>query len=340
MKKFTALLTVCLSVFALIISQTGCTGKAEPVEKTSYYMDTMCAITIYDMEEMSEERAQEVIDGAFSLCAEYENLLSVTKEDSDIYRLNHAGGKPVECDPRTVDVIEMGIKYGKISGGKFDITIEKVTELWDFHSDSPEVPAADAVKKALESVDYTQIDIQGNTVTMGNEQGGINLGGVGKGYVSDRVCEYLKEKGVTSAIIDFGGNIIAIGDKSGEDFRVGIEKPYTDRGEIIGYVSVKDATVVTSGVYERFFEKDGKTYHHILDVNTGYPADSDVVSVTLIASDGMSGDCDAMSTICLMLGVEKGTAFIEDTEGVEAVFIDKDGEITKTSGVDNFVEEN
>ena len=174
---------------------------------------------------------------------------------------------------------------------------------------------------------------------MGNRSGEINLGGVGKGYVGDKVAELLQKKGITSAVINFGGNIITIGDKDGEDFKIGITKPFSERDELIGSVAVKNATVVTSGTYERSFEIDGKTYHHILDVNTGYPVNTDVVSVSLVSSLGRSGDCDAMSTICLILGVKEGTAFIEKVDGVEAVFVDKDGKITKTSGMDSFTEE-
>lgn len=339
MKKIISGFAAVFMAFSLIITQTGCSEKSEPVEKTSYYMDTVCSITVYDMENMSGERAEKAIDGAFSLCAEYEALLSATKEGTDVYRINHAGGEPVECDPRTVDVIEMGIKYGDLSEGKFDITIGKVTDLWDFHTENPRIPSEDETQSALASVDYKQIRIEDSTVTMENPDGEINLGGIGKGYIADRAGEYLEEQGVTSAIVNFGGNIVAIGDRDGDDFRIGIEKPFSDRSEIVGVVTVKDATVVTSGIYERCFEQDGRLYHHILDVNTGYPADTDVASVTLIAESGMSGDCDAMSTICLMLGVSAGTEFIENTEGVEAVFIDRDGNITKTSGADNFTEE-
>ena len=339
MKRILSLLLAVVLAFPLIITQTGCAGKPEPVEKSSYYMDTICSITIYDMEDMEQENAEAVIDGAFALCAEYESLLSATREESDIYHINHAGGEPVECDPRTVEVIKMGIRYGELSDGRFDITVGKVTDLWDFHSETPQLPDEADVQEALSSVDYRQIAIDGNTVTMGDPQGKINLGGIGKGYVADRAGDYLKEQGVTSAIINFGGNIVAIGDKDGEAFRIGVEEPFSDQGEIVGVVAASDATVVTSGIYERCFEKDGKLYHHILDVKTGYPADTDVAGVTLMGDFGSSADCDAMSTICLMLGVEAGKEFIEHTRGVEAVFIDRNGKITKTSGADAFTEE-
>lgn len=322
----------------LIITQTGCSEKTEPVSKNSYYMDTMCKIDIFDMENMSEENANDVISEAFALCAEYENIISATKEGSDIYKINHAKGAPVECDPRTVEIIKEAIDYGKLSGGRFDVTIEKVFGLWDFHNSESEIPSAGDIARALPAVDYRQIHIDGNKVSMGNPDGQITLGGLGKGCVADAAAELLRKRGVTGAIVDFGGNIITIGGKNGgeEPFKIGIEKPYSDRNEIIGYVEVKDATVVTSGIYERYIEKDGKKYHHILDVNTGYGVDTDVVSVTLVSSAKSSGDCDAMSTICLMLGVDEGMKFIESVDGVEAVFVDKDGNLSKTSGMEWF----
>ena len=153
-------------------------------------------------------------------------------------RINHAKGAPVTCDPRTIEVIKKGIKYGKLSDGKFDITIGQVTDLWDFHAEEPELPSEAKIKAALAAVDYHQIKIEGNTVTMGNQSGEINLGGVGKGYVGDKVAELLQKKGVTSAVINFGGNIITIGDKDGEAFKIGITKPFSERDELIGSVAV------------------------------------------------------------------------------------------------------
>jgi thiamine biosynthesis lipoprotein len=331
MKKI--LMTLCL-ITTLIISQTACTEKTEPVEKTSYYMDTICKITVYDMEEMSEENAAAAIDAAFALCADEEALISATIEGSDVYRINHAEGQPVACDDTTIAIINKALEYGRLSDGKFDITIGKATDLWDFHQENPSVPSAEDVEKAMEGVDYRKVKVEGNTVTLEDTGAEITLGGIGKGCIADLAAEKLQELGVTSAIINFGGNIVAIGDKSGENFNIGVEKPFAEGSEIVGSVSVKDATVVTSGIYERGFEADGKYYHHILDVETGWPAETDVVSVTLVGSLGQSGDCDAMSTICLMLGVEKGVEFIENIDGVEAVFIDADGNLTRTSGME------
>lgn len=332
MKKFTLILLTISMVAVAIITQTACTGKTDPVSKQSYYFDTICQITIYDMKNMSATNANDTIDDAFNLCSKYEDMLSKTKEGSDIYKINHAGGQPVKCDAATVDVIKKGIYYGDLSGGKFDITIGKVSDLWDFHSSNPKIPDEGSIKEALASVSYKQIQISGDTVTMANPEGEIDLGGIAKGYIGDRVADKLKEEGVTSAIVSLGGNIVTIGDKDGRDFNIGVEKPYSNQSEIVGSVNVSNATVVTSGIYERFFEVDGKKYHHILDVNTGYPVENDVEGVSLVEKIGHSVDCDALSTICLMLGTSDGKALIESLDGIEAMFIDKSGNITKTDG--------
>ena len=329
MKKIKKLLLTVILLSALIISQTGC-GSEGPVSKTSYYLDTICQIDIYSME---EEEAGRIIQGAFSLCSDYEKLLSKTVEESDIWKINHSGGAPVTVSPETAEVIEKGIYYGDISGGRFDITIGKVSDLWDFHSENPEVPSKEKLSEAVSHVDYTKIKVEGTEVTLLDPETEIDLGGIAKGYICDRVCDYLREEGVESGVVNLGGNIAVIGSKNGrEPFRVGIERPYSDRSEIVGYIEGEDVTLVTSGIYERCFEKDGRTYHHILDTGTGYPVESGVESVTIIAKAGMSVDCDALSTMCLALGVEEVMSIVDSIDGVEAVFIDSDDNISATEG--------
>ena len=168
----------------------------------------------------------------------------------------------------------------------------------------------------------------------------LDLGGIAKGYIADKVTEFLCENGVTSGVIDLGGNIVAIGGKAGalvnaegeaREFKVGIKDPLSESGDIIGTVPAKDKTIVTSGTYERYFEEDGIKYHHILDSKTGYPADTNILSVTIIADKGCSADCDALSTGCLALGLDAGRKLIEKTDGAEAIFVDADGEIYTTS---------
>lgn len=334
-KKKILLAALAAVSIAAAFALAGCAStRPDPVTKQSYYFDTVCQITIYDMKDMSSERAADAIQTAFDECADWENLLSKTKEGSDVWKINHAGGKPVKCDPATVKLIKKGIHYGDLSGGLFDITIGKAEDLYNFHEEEKHtVPTEAQLADAVKYVNYKQIKIDGNRVSMGTPKGEIDLGGIGKGYIADQVGSRLKKEGVTSAIISLGGNIVVIGDKYGEDFRIGIEKPFSDMSKIIGTSDQKNATLVTSGIYERYFKKNGKLYHHILDPATGKPADTDISGVTIVSKLGRSGDCDSLATTCLLMGVEKGTKFINSLDGYEALFISRDGKITKTKGM-------
>lgn len=337
MKRTRKSILIWIAAF-MIISLFGCGSKtAEPVSKNSFYFDTICSIAVYDMDGMTEEKAGAVIDEAFRLCSHYESLLSRTKEDTDIYRINHAQGKPVECDPLTVEVIRKGLYYSELSEGKFDITIGRVTDLWDFHSENPTVPSEKELSEAVSTVDYRNVVIDGNTVTLLDPGAHLDLGGIAKGFIADKAGELLEEKGVKSAVISLGGNIVCIGIKpagKGETpFKVGIEEPYSLRSNLVGFVYAGDETVVTSGVYQRYFDKDGVRYHHILDATTGLPAQSDIVGVTLKAEKGRSADCDAMATILLIMGEESAMRCLENMEGMEAFIITTDGKYVSTQGM-------
>lgn len=331
-----ALLLGAVLLFA-IISQTGC-GDKEAVSRTEFCLNTTCTIIVYDMD---EEEAEEILQEAFDTVRDYENMMSRTIEGSDIYRINHGDGQPVEVSDETAEVIALGIYMGDISGGMFDITIGEVTELWNFSGDSPSVPEEEDIQSALKSVDYRDISLDGNTVVMKNPNASIDLGGIAKGYIADRIGDFLEENGVERGIINLGGNVVTIGSKGDETlWNIGIERPYSDRTEIAGYVGAEDETVVTSGIYERKFEENGTVYHHIIDPETGYPRDTDLESVTLKAEKGNSALCDGLSTICLMYGSEKAMEFIERMQeehseiGLEAAFIDKNDDMVQTEGMD------
>ena len=315
--------------------------ESQPVSGQNFFFDTICQVTIYNMPDMSEENADSLIQEVFSNCRRYENLLSKTVEGSDVWNLNHAEGRKVKCDPETIDLLLRSEMYGDLTDGLFDVTIGGVQDLWDFHmEDSPVPPQPDDVKKALTHVGYTGIEIDGDEVSLKDPEAMIDLGGIAKGYIADRITRELVDAGVSSAIINLGGNIVCAGCKEtadgSSDFRIGIETPYSGRTQIVGAVSLQNRTVVTSGVYERYFVYDGEEYHHILDPATGYPAVTDVLSVTIVADSGLSGDCDALATTCLLLGSEKGMALIEQLEDFEAVFITRDGELLQTSGMTGF----
>lgn len=332
MKKLIKIFTTIAVLIIMIIPQTGCGKKEEPVTKESFYFDTVCQVTVYDMKNMSEDNAKDVIDKAFAQCEKYENLLSKTKKGSDIYKINHAGGKAVKCSDITMEVINMGLKYSKLTDGKFDITIGKAQDAWDFHNKKAKLPTKEKLSEAMKYVDYKQIEINGNQVKMGTSKGEIDLGAIAKGYIADGIAKYLKEQGVKSAIISLGGNIECVGNKGGKPFNIGIEKPFSERSGIVGACDVDNGTIVTSGVYERYIEHNGKKYHHILDSKTGMPVNSDVIGVSIKSDFGHSGDCDGLSTTCLILGSKEGKKLIENMKGYEALFILKDGKLVKTKG--------
>ena len=368
-KKLVEKAVLALLIIALIIPQSACKSNGQNaasnqgISKTGFFLDTVCSITIYGLADedgkladMTDDELEKecyfIITDAFKLCSQYENMLSKTIETSDIARINNAGGKAVTVSDETIEVLKKGLDYGRMSGGAFDITIGKATDLWDFH-DSTEtgheggiVPSENDLKEAISHVNYENIKIEGNRVSLTDPETEINLGGIAKGYIADKAAEYLEERGVVSAIVDLGGNIVALGGKTpqlvvpaGDDtgenaqaeFKVGIKDPTADDGSLLGIVTCKNKTVVTSGTYERYFEQDGVKYHHILDVNTGYPVDTDVLSVTIIADRGYSADCDGLSTTCLALGMDKGMELVKSLEGFEAVFVDKDENVEISS---------
>lgn len=370
-RKTTRRLCGILLAFIVIISQSACAANEKTndnpgISKTGFYLDTVCTITIFGMDDaegslaaLDEENRQrelyQLITDAFKLCDSYEKILSKTIETSDIAKINRAEGRPVHVSDTAAAVIRKGIEYGELSEGAFDITIGKATDLWDFHeaaeADESEnggkIPAADTLAEAMRHVDYTKVKLDGNTVQLADSEMELDLGGIAKGYIADRITEYLKERGVTSAIVDLGGNIVAIGGKArsltdpeaGEtEFTIGIKDPQSETGTLLGTLPAKDKTIVTSGTYERYFMAGGKKYHHILNSQTGYPTDTDVLSATIIAEKGRSADCDGLSTSCLALGVEKALQLVESLDGIEAILVDTDGRIHQSSETIGFTQ--
>lgn len=303
---------VSINLSLLLLLFCGCTAQEN--KDTRFLLDTVVTLrALCD---------SDTLDGAFGLCEEYQNLLSRTVLDSDVYTLNETDGF-VEVSCHTRKIIEKAIYYGDLSGGKFDITIYPVSSLWDFHNDV--FPSRDEIAEALKNVDYQSIETKDNTVNLNGKQ--IDLGGIAKGYIADRLLEYFKSKNVSEGIIDLGGNLIVFGDRY---YTVGIKQPFSD-GEYAAKIKLRDKTVVTSGTYERYIQKDGKIYHHILDKKTGYACDTDLCSATIISQSSL--DADALSTICILVGLEGAKEIIENTPDTEAVFIDNDKNLHYTSGL-------
>ncbi|MDD6394664.1 MAG: FAD:protein FMN transferase [Firmicutes bacterium] len=298
------------------------TGKPNsPASRTEFALDTICTITLYEW----DGAANEILDNAFDICADYEKLLSATVSESDIYKINHSNGKAVTVNSETASIISDALEYCRLSDGAFDITILPVKNLWKFGSDGAAIPDSEAITKMLGFVDYTKISIDGCNITLPKGMG-IDLGAIAKGYITDRVAEYLKQQNVTSAVIDFGGNVYAIGSKpDGSNWKIGIQKPFADSSEQSKVVEVSNSSVVTSGVYQRYFEQGGNIYHHILNAKTGMPCDTGLYSVTVISEN--SEKCDALSTVCMLLGYEKSAALLSEMPDVQATFITSDYKI-------------
>ena len=321
MKRFLSALAA-LGAATLLFS--GCSAP-EPLSKTEFFMDTVCTITLYDTTDES------LLGKTFELCKKYEALFSRTVETSDISRINKTGDGTVEVDPETAELLKTALEYSERTGGKFDVTVGRLTSLWDFKSESPVLPAPDKIDSALQHTGYRNLFVDGNTVTVRNGVQ-VDLGGIAKGYIGDRCAAFLKENGVERAIINLGGNVLVLGSKDGSTpWTVGIQRPFADRNEIIGSVQVSDYSVATSGIYERFFEKDGVIYHHILDPEIGYPVSNELESVTILSRS--SATADALSTSAFLLGRDKALKLVESLPDTEAIFIDSAGQVTVTSGI-------
>ena len=292
----------------------GCNERTENLKSSRFLLDTIVTL------EADCDKA--TLDEAFSLCEYYENLLSRTKKTSDVYKLNRSDDY-ITVSKDTIKIIKRSVYFSGLSGGLFDVTICPVTNLWDFEGTS--LPDRKEIAEAIKNVNYEKIKTDGEKVFLDGTQ--IDLGGIAKGYIADKLLSFFKENNVGSGIINLGGNVIVFGD--GEK-TVGIAKPFCEN-EISATLKLKNKSVVTSGTYQRYIEADGKIYHHILDPKTGYACDTDLTSATVIGDT--SFDLDALSTVCILLGRERATKLIEQTENTEAVFIDNSGNLTYTKGL-------
>lgn len=312
---------------ALALTSCGGSNNPRPISETRLLLDTVCTVTLYD----PPDRA--MLEEALDLCAEFEEMFSRTIEGSDVWRINHAGGAPVAVSGHTIDIIRSALEFGSFSGGCFDITIGRLCALWDFSGD-PAVPSVNALAEARATVGFRGVNIDGGTVRLENPQTWLDLGGIAKGYIADRLADFLRGRGVKSALIDLGGNIVTVGMKhGGEPWRIGVNDPFGGRSAIIGSIGVGEASLVTSGIYERQFTEDGVTYHHIIDPETGMPAESDVASVTIVSEISFIGD--ALSTIAILLGSEKTLEFLASFPGVMgAVLVLRSGEIVQFGDID------
>ncbi len=313
MKKLAVLIAV------IVFFVCGClNNKKEQVSQSSFMLDTFVNITV-DEYDGTEKNMEYLINDCFTLCHEYETMFSRTIEDSEVSQINNSNGNEITISDNTAQLIKMALEFSESSDGKFDITTAPLSDLWDFKNRT-EPPNPNDITKTLSHINYKNIIQNGNTIKILDPLCNIDLGGIAKGFIADKIKEFLIDNGVKKAVIDFGGNIVLIC-PSDELMSIGIQKPFEKTGKIFGIITTSQNSIVTSGSYQRYFEYSGEIYHHILDTKTGYPVKNDIYSVTVCGPS--SAVCDALSTTIFCLGIQNGLELINNIEGYEAVIIDK-----------------
>lgn len=320
-------------MFSLLVITTfiGCnksTSTTEPLSRTELFMGTVIKISLYDSND------SKILDKAFDRISEIESLVSINATGTELDEVNaSASVKPVNISSTTYEIVKKGLEYSKLSNGDFDITIGPLVKLWSIGLEGAKVPTLEEINTTLPLIDYNLLELNSENQSIFLKKKGmvIDLGSIAKGYAADEVARILTENNVNSAIIDLGGNIYAHGIKpSGADWKIGIQNPFNNRGDIVGVVNIKNKTVVTSGIYERFIEQDGVKYHHLLNPHTGYPFENNIAGVSIITDKSI--DADALSTTVFAKGIEDGLAFVESLPNVDAIFISKDNKIYLSSG--------
>lgn len=326
-------LLCALCAFALLLA--GTRARAEEIVLTegsdrwsaqTFAMDTLIQATIY-APELTREEVLEVMGNLSRL----ERLLSVTEPNSEISALNRAEGEAVQLSEETLLLLQTAAEVSKETGGAFDVTAYPLVKAWGFTQVEYRVPDGEELRGLLEQVGYERLVFsEGAVRAEGQTQ--VDLGGIAKGYAGDVLTRALRERGVKSALLSLGGNIAVIGGKpDGSAWKIGVRDPQNTE-ENLGYVEVKDANVVTSGGYERYFEdEDGNLWHHIIDPATGYPARSGLLSATVIGENGAV--CDALSTALFVMGPEKAADYLAGRTDVEAILVCEDGRLLLTEGL-------
>lgn len=291
-----------------------------------FAMDTYMTFTAYgDGAEQALAQAEEEI-------RKLESEWSVTDESSEIWAVNHSGGEPVALDSETAQIVRFALDMAEETDGALDPTIYPVLEAWGFTTDENRIPGEEEIQTLLANTGYEKVELNGSQITLrpGME---IDLGAVGKGYAGDVVAALVEEAGITSALLDIGGNIQAVGSRpDGTDWRLGIRSPYGEG--TIGALSVSDCAVVTSGNYERYFiGEDGKRYGHIIDPATGHPVDNGLASVTIIADEGKMGD--ALSTSMFVKGLDQAQEYWRAHQDFDMIIITEDGRVYLTENLEN-----
>ncbi|EJE7234882.1 FAD:protein FMN transferase [Clostridium botulinum] len=329
--KYANILLICICLPLLFI---GCESKTkEPVSRETFLMGTIVDIKAYG------KNANKAVQASVDKISDIENKMSVNIPTSEVNKINkNAGISPVKVSKNTFDVIKASLIYSEKTKGSFDITVEPLVALWGIGTDKARIPSKDEINNALKLINYKDVIIneKESTVMLRKKGQAIDLGAIAKGYTADELKKVFLNYNISSAFLSLGGNIYALGNKPDKTpWNIGVQNPLNPRGSQLGVVPVSNKSIVTSGNYERFFEKNGKRYHHIFDTKTGYPAEKGLISVSIISDKSIDGD--ALSTSVYTLGLDEGKKLIESLKGVEAVFVTNDKKVYITSGLkDNF----
>lgn len=298
------------------------------VQGSGFLMNTVVQIRICG------DNTEGLIDKCFGRLQDIENKMSKTIEDSDVYRVNENQGEFVFVSSDTFYVLKKALDYAKMTEGKFDPSIGPLVDLWGIDTENARVPSIEELTLAKAKVNYKWVDLEQEkcSVRLKKEGMKLDLGAIVKGYAADELRKILEAEGIKSAYINLGGNVLVMGGKPDNTFwKIGIMDPRRNKNGVVVSFEVNDKTIVTSGNYERYFEEDGVFYHHIIDPATGYPAESSIISVSIITDNSI--DADALSTCVFVLGLEKGLQLVDGLDGVEAILIKDDLGIIMTDGL-------
>ncbi|HDK7157356.1 TPA: FAD:protein FMN transferase [Clostridium botulinum] len=325
--KYVTILLLCICLPLVFV---GCDSKSEePVSRETYLMGTIINIKAYG------KNADKAVQASVDKISDIENKMSLNISTSEINKINkNAGIAPVKVSKNTFDVVKASLIYSEKTKGSFDITVEPLVSLWGIGTDKARIPSKDEINNALKLINYKDVVIneKESTIMLKRKGQAIDLGAIAKGYTADELKKVLLNHNVSSAFLNLGGNIYVLGNKPDKTpWKIGVQNPLEPRGDYLGIVSVSDKSVVTSGNYERFFERNGKRYHHIFDTKTGYPAEKGLISVSIISNKSIDGD--ALSTSVYTLGLDEGKKLIESLKDVEAVFVTNDKKVYITSGL-------
>ncbi|MDS0524433.1 FAD:protein FMN transferase [Clostridium sp. SHJSY1] len=332
MKKIIFILIISI---VSILTCVSCSNNSKYYEKSDIVMDTTVTLSAYG------KNSKEAVEESFKRLEEINQMASTNISDSDVYKINNSSGIGyVKVHPEILKMIETSIEYSELSGGAFDITLGPIINLWGIGTENERLPSDREIKEKLSLVGYKNITINkdDSSIMLNNKGMSVDLGGIAKGFAADEVLKIYKEQNIENGLINLGGSTIyALGkNKDSKEWSVGIKHPRSENAnEYMGVISITNEALSTSGDYERYFIKDNKRYHHIIDPKTGYPSDNGAISDTVILSDDVSDKCmltDILSTTVFILGQEKGLKLIEGLQGTSCEITTSDNKVYTSEG--------